>query len=313
MKIYKEPVVRPSTKMHCESIFVKHIFPELGGMYMEEVRQMHIKALINKLDMQGYQWETQNKVRILLQDLFDVAMENDYALRNPTKGVRLKKNKPNDRIVLDREQQNDFMECAAGTFYFNLYEVALNTGLRPGEIYALTAKDLDFEQHSISVTRTLLYQKLEGDHNKEFHLGPPKTDSSVRKIPMNSICENALKRQLKLKKILERKYPKTGDFAQLLFITKFNTPICPQTLNDAIKRTIAEINIQRDQIDQFPAFSAHTFRHTFATRCIEAGIQPKTVQKYLGHATLQMTMDLYVHVTEEFKHEELKKLDSVLS
>ena len=95
MKIYKEPVVRPSTKMHCESIFVKHIFPELGGMYMEEVRQMHIKALINKLDMQGYQWETQNKVRILLQDLFDVAMENDYALRNPTKGVRLKKNKPN--------------------------------------------------------------------------------------------------------------------------------------------------------------------------------------------------------------------------
>lgn len=58
---------------------------------MEEVRQMHIKALINKLDMQGYQWETQNKVRILLQDLFDVAMENDYALRNPTKGVRLKK------------------------------------------------------------------------------------------------------------------------------------------------------------------------------------------------------------------------------
>ena len=56
-------------------------------------------------------------------------------------------------------------------------------------------------------------------------------------------------------------------------------------------------------------FSGHTFRHTFATRCIESGIQPKTLQKYLGHATLQMTMDLYVHVTEDFKREEIKKLN----
>ena len=51
------------------------------------------------------------------------------------------------------------------------------------------------------------------------------------------------------------------------------------------------------------------FRHTFATRCIESGIQPKTLQKYLGHATLQMTMDLYVHTTDEHKHEKMKKLE----
>ena len=55
-----------------------------------------------------------------------------------------------------------------------------------------------------------------------------------------------------------------------------------------------------------------SFRHTFATRCIESGIQPKTLQKYLGHATLQMTMDLYVHTTDEHKQEEMKKLESSL-
>lgn len=71
------------------------------------------------------------------------------------------------------------------------------------------------------------------------------------------------------------------------------------------------INLQRDEIELFPSFSAHTFRHTFATRCIEAGILPKTVQKYLGHASLQMTMDLYVHVTDEFKQKELEKLNNV--
>lgn len=311
MSIYKLPLIRPNTKRHYEYIFNTHILPELGGMLVEDVRQIHIKNLINALDKKGYQWETQNKVRILLLDMFNIAIENEYALRNPAKGVRLAKNKPNDRVVLSVEQQKDFFECSAGTFYDNLFTVAVNTGLRPGEICALEESDLDFENCMISVTKTLLYQKLDGDSGKEFHIGDPKTYSSVRTVPMNSKCQEALKKQLRTKRILSEKYKKTSEFSGLIFVTKFNTPICSVVLNDAIKRIVEEINLQRDSIDLFPIFSAHTFRHTFATRCIESGILPKTVQKYLGHATMQMTMDLYVHVTEDFKQEELKKLDSV--
>lgn len=311
MEIYKVPVIRPNTRRHYEHIFNSLILPELGDMYVDEVKQMHIKWLINLLDERGYQWETQNKVRILILDMFNIAIENDYALKNPAKGVRLAKNKPADRVVLSIEQQKDFFECSAGTFYHNLFVVAVNTGLRPGEICALEEKDLDFDGHVVSVTKTLLYQKLVGDEGKEFHIGPPKTKSSVRKIPMNPACEEALKKQLRLKKVLARKYVKEDEFKDLLFVTRFNTPICAVVLNDAIKRIVNEINLQRDAVEQFPIFSAHTFRHTFATRCIEAGILPKTVQKYLGHATLQMTMDLYVHVTEEFQKEEIKKLDSI--
>lgn len=313
MEIYKIPVIRPNTRRHYEHIFNSLILPELGDMYVDEVRQIHVKELINLLDEKGYQWETQNKVRILIMDMFNIAMENDYALKNPVKGVRLAKNKPDDRIVLSLEQQKDFFECSAGTFYDNLFVVAVNIGLRPGEICALEEKDLDFENHTISVTKTLLYQKLAGDEGKEFHIGPPKTKSSVRKVPMNPACEEALKKQLRLKNVLARKYAKEDEFKEILFVTKFNTPICAVVLNDAIKRIVNEINLQRDGIELFPMFTAHTFRHTFATRCIEAGILPKTVQKYLGHATLQMTMDLYVHVTEEFKKEEIKKLDSIFS
>lgn len=306
---YKVPVIRPNTKRHYEHIFDAHILPELGGMYVNEVRQIHVKNLINLLDSQGYQWETQNKVRILLLDMFNIAMENDYALKNPAKGVRLAKNKPNDRVVLSTEQQEVFFECSSGTFYNNLFGVMVNTGLRPGEICALEESDLDFADHTISVCKTLLYQKFDGDECKEFHIGPPKTDSSLRKVPMNKNAENALLSQIRLKKLLSNRYKRTDKFSSLLFVTKFNTPICAQILNDAIKRIVDEINLQRDDVDLFPSFSAHTFRHTFATRCIEAGILPKTVQKYLGHATLQMTMDLYVHTTDDFLQAEMKKLD----
>ena len=311
MKTYKIPVIRPNTRRHYEHIFEAFILPEIGDMYVDEVRQIHVKNLINSLDSQGYQWETQNKVRILILDMFNVAIENDYALKNPSKGIRLAKNKPNDRIVLSVEQQEDFFECSAGTFYHNLFLVAVGTGLRPGEVCALEESDLDFDNHMISVSKTLLYQKLNGDEGKESHIGPPKTESSVRTVPMSEVCEKALREQIRLKRLLSEKYIQNNEFQNLLFVTKFNTPICSVVLNDAIKRIVNEINLQRDEIELFPSFSAHTFRHTFATRCIEAGILPKTVQGYLGHATLQMTMDLYVHVTEEFKQKELEKLNSV--
>lgn len=296
MEVYKVPVIRPNTKRHYEHIFDALILPELADMYLDDVRQIHIKGLVNQLEERGYQWETQNKVRILLLDMFNIAIENDYAYRNPAKGIRLAKNRPNDRVVLTVEQQEDFFECSAGTFYDHMFVVAINTGLRPGEL---------------SVTKTLLYQKLDGDEGKAFHIGPPKTGSSVRTVPMNQACEEALRKQIRLKKMLSLKYVQDNEFRSLLFVTKFNTPICSVVLNEAIKRIVAEINLQRDEIDQFPIFSAHTFRHSFATRCMEVGIQMRTIQSYLGHASLQMTTDLYVHATEEFKQKELEKLGDI--
>ena len=311
MDIYKTPVIRLNTKRSYENIFRLHILPSLGTMYIDEVRQIHVKNVINELDKKGYQWETQNKVKILLTDMFNIALQNDYVLKNPAKGIRLSKIKPNDRFVLSVGQQKEFFECSLGTFYDNLFNVAINTGMRPGEICALDEHDIDFDNHTISITKTLLYQKLDGDEKKQFHIENPKTYSSVRKIPMNQSCENSIRRQIMLKRILESRYKKTGEFSELLFVTKFNTPICSVVLNDAIKRIVDEINLQRDQVERFPTFSAHTFRHTFATRCIESSISPKTLQKYLGHATLQMTMDLYVHITDDFKQDELKKLCTV--
>ena len=81
---------------------------------------------------------------------------------------------------------------------------------------------------------------------------------------------------------------------------------------DAIKRIIEEINSCRDELEQFEMFSPHCLRHTFTTRCFEANIPPKTVQLFLGHANLQMTMDLYIHVLENQKQDDMAKLDQLL-
>lgn len=314
MEIHKYNVIRNNTKMYYTSVYTKHIEPILGKKKLKDVTQLQIKSLLKDLDKAGYQYETQNKVRIMLLDMFDKAMIDNFVLRNPCKGIRLVRDEKKDIRVFTREEQNEFFECCKGTFYDNLFVVAVATGLRQGELCALTWDDIDFEKREISVTKTLLYQKLEGDTKKEFHINPPKTRTSERKVPINRQCEIALKRQyMQRNNVMAKKSAKPlKGFEDLLFTTKYGTPICNQIMIDAIKKNVNEMNLCRDELEQFEMFTPHCFRHSFATRCFEADIPPKTVQAYLGHASLQMTMDLYTSVLSSKKQEEMQKLEGVL-
>lgn len=314
MLVYKSESIRKNSIKYYKHLYKKIIGPELGRQKISEITKLQIQGMINRAKQNGYEWETQNKIRILMVDMFNRAMEDNFLVRNPAKGVRTASDKPDDeRRVLSTEEQAYFFETAAGTFYANLFTVAVNTGLRPGELFALTENDIDFGKKQISVTKTLLYEQFDEDESKTFHIGPPKTKDSVRVVPMNSHCITALKRQIVQKKVIARRNVKTTKFPDLLFTTKFNTPLNVTVYNDAINRIVLEINLMRDDMDQFEKFSGHTFRHTFATRCIEAGVKPKVLQSYLGHATLQMTMDLYVHTTDTHKHDEMVLLENELS
>lgn len=266
------------------------------------------------MDENGLKFESQRKVKTMLLDMFDKAMTDNYVLKNPAKGIKLIRNEKKDIRVLTKEEQIEFFDCCKGTFYDNLFTVALSTGLRQGELCGLTVNDIDFDKKELTINKTLLYQKLEGDEGKEFHINPPKTKTSNRIIPINRQCEIALKKQfIQRNNILSKKSAKPLEgFDDLLFTTKFGTPICDQIMIDAIKRVVEEINICRDELEQFEIFSPHCLRHTFATRCFEANIPPKTVQLFLGHASLQMTMDLYTHVLENQKQDDMAKLDQLL-
>lgn len=314
IQIYKKETIRENSIKLYKQIYTKFVSPELGKTKIIEITKLQMQGLINRVKNRGYSWETQNKIRVLLLNLFNSAVEDNFLVRNPAKGVRTASVKPDsERRVLTVEEQAYFFETAAGTFYSNLFTVAVNTGLRPGELFALTEDDIDFEKKQISVDKTLLYEKFEGDERKTYHIGPPKTKDSVRKVPMNNIAETALKRQIVQKCVIARRNVKPTDLPDLLFTTRFNTPVNVTVYNDAINSIVAEINLMRYDLDQMEKFSGHTFRHTFATRCIEAGVKPKVLQSYLGHATLQMTMDLYVHATDDYKDSEMKLLENELS
>lgn len=314
VEIHKYKVIRNNTERLYKQVFYKHIEPVLGKKKLNDITQLNIKKLLKELDEKGLQYETKNRVRIMLLDMFEKAMIDNYVRKNPCKGVKVVRDEEKEVRVLSVEEQSDFFECCKGTFYDNLFVVAVSTGLRQGEVCALTWDDIDLEKKEIHVTKTLLYQELDGDNGKTFHINPPKTKTSKRTVPINRRCEIALKKQfIQRNNIMSKRSarPLKG-FENLLFVTRVGTPICNQIMSDAIRRIIDEINLYRDELEQFEYFSSRCFRHTFATRCFEAGIQPKTVQAYLGHATLDMTMNLYTSVLQNKKQDDMEKLECVL-
>lgn len=316
MNVYKFDIIRENTKRHYNNVYYKHISPSLGNFQLGSITQYQIKKLIKELKSSGYQYETCNKVKILLVDIFNKAMINEYVRNNPAKGISLKRDEEKNVRVLSQDEQTVFFDCCKGTFYDNLFVTAVSTGMRIGELAALRWTDVDWDSRVIHITRTLVYQKYESDSQKEYHFEKPKTRTSLRDIPINRQCEIALKKQFVQKSVVAAKQPITkkidDKYADLLFTSKFNTPLNSQVVCQAINKIIEEVNLTKDYLDEIEPFSAHCFRHTFATRCFEAGIAPKTVQAYLGHASLQMTMDLYTSVMPKQMETEMDKVSKEL-
>lgn len=297
VEVYKKKSVRPNTLREYTHIYNKNISPILGNHNINSFVKSDIQQLIDKIADDNYKYERQSKIKVILNDMFSRAIEDDLMIKNPAKGVKLRADKELKAFTLTTKQQIEFLEASKGTFYDNLYNVALNTGLRPGELFALTLDDIHFDEGYIDVNKTLVYQKYLDDTCKTFHIEPPKTKQSYRQVPINSECLKYLEKQFELKDIVKCKRPKEQN--NYLFVTSYNTPLNSQVYSDSIKAIVKQINLARSFDNEFPVFSGHTLRHTFATRCFESGVEPKVVQSYLGHATLKMTMDLYTHVTEE--------------
>lgn len=306
IKIYKEKSVRPNTLREYTHIYNKNISPFIGNRNINSLVKSDIQRIITLAHTNGYGYERQNKIKVILSDMMARALEDNLILKNPVLGAKVIDKKESKAKSLTLEEQNIFFEYCKNTFYDNMFNVALNTGMRPGELFALTESDIDFENGFIDVNKTLVYQKYLTDTRKTFHLEEPKTKQSYRKVPINSVCKIYLERQIQQKAIVSSKRPKEqNDF---LFTTKYNTPINSVIYADAIHAVIREINLLRPNNDLFKNFSGHTFRHTFATRCFEHEIDPKVVQSYLGHASVKMTLDLYTHVTKEKSFNDIEKL-----
>ena len=320
LKEYRENVVRETTIIGNEKCY-KHVKPEIGHMKLQAVRPEHIQSILNNMKREGYSSGYIENTRQTMNMIFHQAAMNGIIIINPVEKSILPKVESEERNprrrALTEQEQKAFLECAAKRkpFYADIFYVGFFTGMRIGEINGLEWRDIDFEKMEIHVNGTMI--KIAG---KDYYKGPVKTGESKRTIPMLPEIAKRLRRhkveQAKLRMMLGDKWQPVKGLEHLVFTTMFGKPLMTLSVGRYIDSTVNAVNraeekkaaAEHRKPELMETFCPHAMRHTFATRALERGIPPKVVQSYLGHSTIDVTMNIYTHVTAELEREEIRKL-----
>ncbi|MCI7130962.1 MAG: site-specific integrase [Lachnospiraceae bacterium] len=317
MKTYKRPVLKYKTMKSYESRWNAHIAGKLGGLQISEVDKMTMQKYFSSL-ADTVSPLVYTSVSGMLHEMFGVAVENDLISKNPVilKPVDWKRYRANPKVPLTKEEVNIFLSYVHDNPYYSplypLFVVAFGTGMRVGEYCALQCDDIDFDSNLIRVNKTLIYP---ADYAPcRVDITDPKTASSVRFVPMLPEVRKAIEQQIKVLNICQRKVkiPING-FDDFLFLGNRGLPMNGAQVNRMIGLIVEDYNRneeykarkeQREPI-LLKNFSPHIMRHTFASRCAESGMEPKVVQEILGHTSVQTTLNVYTHLTQQYLGEKL--------
>lgn len=295
----KEKTVRPNTVRNYRERYKKNISHVIGKMLLTDVKPIHCQKIFSDMAEEGYRTSTMYQTRITLYNMLDFAKENDIIIHNPCKkSVRSDMGKPSDKKeALEIADQQRFLSFARGQSYENQYRFILQTGLRTGELIGLKWSDIDFEKRTVTISRSMEFRHA----FQEWRIGDPKSKSGFRTIPLTDeairILKNQKEKNSKIKVI-------PLEWREFVFLCRKGTPVKNSTYDTALYKICEKAGMK--------PFAMHILRHTFATRCIEGGMKPKTLQKILGHSNIGITMNLYVTTTEDEKQKEIERVAEAL-
>ena len=282
-------------KMH----FRNYIKPVIGKMILKDVKPLHCQKILMNAAANNLSNNTILGIRRAMHSMFEYALDNDIIFSNPCKkSVSAKIGKePVPRRSLTIDEQARFIERAKYSSHYNDFRFVLQTGLRVGELTGLQWSDIDLVNKRLNVRRTLSYESKLG----KWYERKPKSSAGERIVPLTKEAIDILN----LQKEKNSKYKIIPfEWKEQIFLDCKGEPVKDENYNKCIKRICKKCGIEK--------FTMHVLRHTFATRCVEAGMKPKILQRILGHSKIGMTMDLYVHAEEEEKMKEMAQIEDSL-
>lgn len=284
---YKKISVKEST--YCNYLFIieKYLNPEFQSKNIEEIQNYnyYIQELLKRL--------SSKTVRDIINVLKSIIKyyEDEYNCILQVKRINLPKlDKSRIKILSQKEKIKLEKYCIEENTLKALgIIVCLNTGMRVGEICSLKWKNIDLEDKKIYVDKTLqrIYNKNKGNSN--IIIDQPKTDCSIRNIPINQKLYDILK-PLK-KKYKDEDYFLSGNDKEI---------VEPRNYQYTFKSILKHCKIK--------PYKFHILRHTFATNCIEVGMDAKSLSEILGHSDVDITLGIYVHSSDKIKKKYLEKL-----
>ena len=281
--------------------YKKHISPRLGKKKVQQIERREILLLQSDLTSM-LSAVTTNGILKTLKIILNDAMHEDIIIKNPAAGVKslketTKATETYHRALAEEEQQI-FMREIENDYYYEFIALLLCSGMRSGEVAALTWDDIDYKNNVIHVTKTMTFT----EKGVLIVGNSPKSEAGKRDIPLTKTIKDILQRQRGKCNIISMDNRK-------IFTAIYGGQIYNGEINRAISDALERLEKKGIHIEHF---TAHALRDTFATRFIEQGGQPQTLKTILGHSSLAMTMDLYAHVLPNTKQKEMDNLHIAL-
>lgn len=303
-----------ATVVRYKSLYRNHIEDEIGFRYIGTLSTENLQDFLNS-KTETHSNEYIRSIYNFLLVLFGYAIKRKYIRKNPTDNVipPTSYRAYGEIKNYTKEELDKMEERYSTTNLIPAFKIGINLGLRVGECFALRFSDIDWEKKTVKINKQLHFQ------DKQWSFIPPKTVCSVRTIKMGKEFATYLK---ELQKQHEKNKQEYGDGYAINYITdrrgdKSQRIIVDDFINVKPNGEMLTTNsvkfmsrIVKDDLGI--EFKYHNLRHTHTTMLAESGVNPKYVQKRLGHSKLSTTLNYYTHITDKMDEEVANIMDDIL-
>ena len=298
---HKAPNLAPATLTSYRNNFRLHIKPAIGEIALRKLETSHIQRALDNI---GGTLSTFVKNYNIIHGALEKAVDLGMLVRNPCKGVAFPKEDKEDMRVLTKDEQIRLIAALEVEYYRPMILTYLYSGLRLGEGIPLLWSDIDLEQRTIRVNKKAIVRHDYSTHTAKQEIQDfCKSKSSKRKVVITQGLAAILAEH---KEAMKRRAEALGEEwseDSLVFKNTRGNIVYSRNLQESLYKIYARAGIE--------GATMHTLRHTYATRCFEAGVDIKAVSEQLGHKNVKTTYNIYVHLLEDTKVKEIDKLDMI--
>lgn len=293
--------IKPSTLTSYRNSYLNHLKPALGEIPLKKLETYHIQRALDQI---GGSYSTFVKNYNVIHGALESAVEQGVIAKNPCKGVNFPADDTKPMRVLTQDEQRRYVEALEGEFYRPLLLTYLYTGMRLGEAIPLLWSDVDLENRTIRVNKKVIAAHDHYKHSAKQEIQDfLKTKSSKRTIVITAGLAAILTEHKENEKELAAKLGESWSEDELVFKNTRRHIVQASNLDEVNARIYKKAGIE--------GATNHTLRHTYATRCFEAGVDIKAISEQLGHKNVKTTYNIYIHLIHDTKAREIDKLAGI--
>ena len=295
---YAKPNLSPRGFERYAGIIRQHLIPAMGNMPLTQVKPEHIQKHYSMMHSKGLSANTVKYHHAVVHKALQAAMKWGLLNRNVADSVDVPRSHQKEMQTWDDFEVRQFLESAKDSPYYALFHTALYTGMRRSELLGLQWRDVAIQK--IHVNRSLHHLK-----DGSYVFTQPKSVKSRRTIDLSPSSIITLTEHKERQEAIRAMIGTPLKQDDMVFGTPEGKPLRPNTITRAWTTLAIKAGVKPIRL--------HDARHTHASLMLKQGVHPKIVQDRLGHATIQMTLDIYSHVMPGLQQAAAESFDRLLN